>query len=149
LWAEAPVKSRLIASCHSDSLLFLAISRCRLGFLPIGMLIITSFAFGLGVLLGIFNVFVRDVGQVFSVVVQIWFWLTPVVYTSGALPKRLSWIAEFNPMAPLVKLYQDAMLYDTFPQWRTLLIPTLISASLFILSFMVFRRASADLVDEL
>jgi len=117
--------------------------------LPIGMLVITAFAFGLGVLLGVFNVFVRDVGQVFTVVMQIWFWLTPVVYTSGTLSKRLSWLAVFNPMAPLVKLYQDAMLYNTFPQWETLLIPILVSASLFIISFVVFRRASADLVDEL
>lgn len=117
--------------------------------LPIGMLIITVFAFGLGVLLGIFNVFVRDVGQVFTVVVQIWFWLTPIVYTSGTLPESLSWLAVFNPMAPLVKVYQDAMLYNTYPQWETLLIPTAVAATLFILSFVVFRRASADLVDEL
>ncbi len=117
--------------------------------LPIGMLVVTAFAFGLGVLLGVFNVFVRDVGQVFTVVMQIWFWLTPVVYTSGTLSKSLSWLAVFNPMAPLVKLYQDAMLYNTFPQWGTLLIPILVSATLFMISFLVFRRASADLVDEL
>lgn len=117
--------------------------------LPIGMLVITMFAFGLGVLLGIFNVFVRDVGQVFTVVMQIWFWLTPIVYTSGTLSKRLGWLTVFNPMAPLVMLYQNAMLYNTFPQWETLLIPVLVSASLFVISFVVFRRASADLVDEL
>jgi len=117
--------------------------------LPIGMLIITTFAFGLGVLLGIFNVFVRDVGQVFTVVMQIWFWLTPVVYTSGILPERMNWLIVINPMAPLVKVYQDAMLYNTYPQWETLFIPTAVATTLFTLSFVVFRRASADLVDEL
>jgi lipopolysaccharide transport system permease protein len=117
--------------------------------LPIGMLIITAFAFGLGVLLGIFNVFVRDVGQVFTVVVQIWFWLTPIVYTSSTLPKSLNWLIVINPMAPLVTLYQDAMLYNTYPQWGTLLIPILVSATLFILSFFVFYQASTELVDEL
>lgn len=117
--------------------------------LPVGMLIITAFAFGLGVLLGVFNVFVRDVGQVFSVVMQLWFWLTPIVYTSGVLPKSLDWLAVYNPMAPLVKIYQDAMLYNIFPQWGTLIIPMAVAATLFTLSFVVFRRASADLVDEL
>ena len=117
--------------------------------LPIGMLLITAFAFGLGVLLGIFNVFVRDVGQVFTVVIQIWFWLTPIVYTSGVLPKNMDWLAVFNPMTPLVKIYQDAMLYNKFPQWETLIIPTVVAATLFILSFVIFRRASADLVDAL
>jgi lipopolysaccharide transport system permease protein len=119
--------------------------------LPIGMFVIAAFAFGLGVLLGIFNVFVRDVGQVLTVAMQIWFWLTPIVYTAGtgALSKNLSWLAVLNPMAPLVKVYQDAMLYNTYPQWRTLLIPILVATTLFILSFVVFRRASADLVDAL
>ena len=117
--------------------------------LPIGMLIIAAFAFGLGVLLGIFNVFVRDVGQVFSVVMQLWFWLTPIVYTSGTLPKSLNWLAVINPMAPLVKVYQDAMLYNTYPQWETLLPPILMATALSALSFVVFRRASSDLVDAL
>ena len=49
--------------------------------IPFAMLLIAGFAFGLGLLLGIFNVFARDVGQVFGVVVQIWFWMTPIVYT--------------------------------------------------------------------
>ncbi len=117
--------------------------------LPIGVALIAALAFGLGVLLGTFNVFVRDVGQVFSVLIQIWFWLTPVVYTRETLPKRLSWIANYNPMAPLVRLYQDAMLYDQWPDWASLLGPVVIAGILFIASFLMFRRASADLVDAL
>lgn len=117
--------------------------------LPVGIFLITIFAFGLGLLLGVFNVFVRDVGQVFSVVIQIWFWLTPIVYVVGILPKNLDWLAIYNPMAPLVKVYQDAMLYNAYPQWTTLLFPTVIALILFALSFVIFRRASADIVDEL
>ncbi|WP_245430807.1 ABC transporter permease, partial [Rhodoplanes roseus] len=49
--------------------------------LPIGTVLIAMFAFGLGIMLGMFNVFSRDIGQVTTVVLQIWFWLTPVVYT--------------------------------------------------------------------
>jgi lipopolysaccharide transport system permease protein len=117
--------------------------------LPIGMFLLTAFAFGLGVLLGIFNVFVRDVGQVFAVVLQIWFWLTPIVYTSSILPNSLNWLVVLNPMAPLVRVYQDAMLYNTFPKWETLLIPIILSTILCFLSIVVFIRASTDLVDEL
>jgi lipopolysaccharide transport system permease protein len=117
--------------------------------LPIGMLLITTFAFGLGVLLGIFNVFVRDIGQVLSVVLQLWFWLTPIVYTVDILPKNMEWIELVNPMAPLVKIYQDAILFNNFPRWNDLLMPAIVAAILILLSFVVFKRASADLVDEL
>ena len=41
--------------------------------------IMLAFAAGLGMLLGVLNVFFRDVGQLFGIVVQFWFWLTPIV----------------------------------------------------------------------
>jgi len=39
------------------------------------------FTLGLGIFLGTLNVFFRDVGQLTGVVLQFWFWLTPIVYT--------------------------------------------------------------------
>lgn len=117
--------------------------------LPIGTLIIIIFAFGLGVTLGVLNVFFRDVGQVFGVVIQLWFWLTPIIYTKEALPKNLVWLVDLNPLSPLVKFYQDIMLYGRIPDWSSLIQPIIVSTFLFIFSFVVFRRAGADLVDEL
>jgi lipopolysaccharide transport system permease protein len=117
--------------------------------LPIGMLLIILLGFGLGILLGLLNVFSRDVGQVITIVMQLWFWLTPIVYMSSTLPKQFASYLALNPMAPLVKIYQDALLYAQFPRFESLLIPFLISAGLFVFSFWVFRRASADIVDAL
>ena len=117
--------------------------------LPAGMVLIVMFAFGLGMTLGVLNVFARDIGQVFTVILQIWFWLTPVVYTASTLPKSLAWLIAANPMAPLVKVYQDILLFNRSPDWGSLLIPFLISIGLMLLSLVVFRRAGADMVDEL
>jgi lipopolysaccharide transport system permease protein len=117
--------------------------------LPIGMVLIVMLAFGLGILLGLLNVFSRDVGQVLGIVMQLWFWFTPIVYTSDTLPKRFARLLEINPMTALVKIYQQALLYGKFSEWNSLLLPFLISSSLFVFSFWIFRRASADLVDAL
>jgi lipopolysaccharide transport system permease protein len=117
--------------------------------LPIGMLLIVMLAFGLGILLGLLNVFSRDVGQVLGIVMQLWFWFTPIVYTSDTLPKRFASLLEINPMTALVKIYQQALLYGKLPEWNSLLLPFLISSGLFVFSFWIFRRASADLVDAL
>ena len=43
------------------------------------------FAIALGVVLGILNVFFRDVGHFFGVVLQFWFWLTPIIYPASIL----------------------------------------------------------------
>lgn len=117
--------------------------------IPFGMFLIAVFAFGIGVLLGVFNVFVRDVGQVFAVVIQLWFWLTPIIYTQNTLPIKFHWLTDVNPMAPIVRIYQDAMLYNRFPDWSALAVPTVVAIGLFGLSFFVFKRASSDLVDAL
>jgi lipopolysaccharide transport system permease protein len=117
--------------------------------IPLGAVLIAAFAFGLGVMLGVFNVFARDVAQVLGVVLQLWFWLTPVVYTKDSLPKQMTFLERLNPLAPLVGIYQDALLYDRWPNWGELVAPAACAASLFVIAFMTFRRASADIVDEL
>lgn len=117
--------------------------------LPVGMLLIILFAFGLGIILGLLNVFSRDVGQVLSIVLQLWFWLTPVVYTVDTLPARFRYLLELNPMTALVSIYQNALLRGEAPQWTQLLTPLMIGVGLFLFSFWIFRRASADLVDAL
>ena len=83
--------------------------------LPLGAALIATFAFGLGVMLGMFNVFSRDVGQVMSVVLQMWFWLTPIVYTNDTLSPNLKWLIAFNPMVALVGIYQQALPFDRLP----------------------------------
>lgn len=115
----------------------------------LGTLLIIMFAFGLGIILGLLNVFSRDVGQVMGIVMQLWFWLTPVVYTASSLPPQFRFLAEINPMAGLVAIYQNALLKGELPVWSSLATPFLSAALLFLFSFWIFRRASADLVDAL
>lgn len=114
-----------------------------------GIVLISVMAFGIGLLLGIFNVFVRDVGQIMAVVMQIWFWLTPIVYPIEALPERLRVYVQLNPMAYPVKIYQDAILAHRWPDATTLIWPTLFALTFFCLAFFVFQRANSEIVDAL
>ena len=118
-------------------------------YLPVGIVIISIFAFGLGVLLGLLNVFVRDIGQVFTVVIQLWFWVTPVVYAPGMLSAETQRIISANPLTPLVAIYQNVLLYGKEPEWQSLIIPSAVGLVLLMISFIVFRRASAEILDAL
>jgi lipopolysaccharide transport system permease protein len=84
-----------------------------------------------------------------GIVLQLWFWFTPVVYLMTNMPKRFITVLNLNPMTAMVKIYQNALLYGAVPGMADLLVPALISSGMFIFSFWIFRRASADLVDAL
>ncbi|KLD73496.1 ABC transporter permease [Xanthomonas hyacinthi] len=117
--------------------------------LPLLMLLTLGFAMSVGLLLGVFNVFVRDIGQVVPVVLQALFWLTPVVYSINILPEQVQNLFKLNPLFHLVTAYQGVLLYDRPPVWTDLW--PLIAATLVLgaASLVVFRRASAEMVDAL
>jgi lipopolysaccharide transport system permease protein len=116
---------------------------------PLVALVIAALGFGLGVFLGVLNVFSRDVSQVMTIVLQFWFWLTPIVYVADILPERFRVVTEANPMTPLVTAYQHVVLLGKWPDWSSLAFPAGLAFLLLIASFSLFRRASADLVDAL
>ena len=57
--------------------------------LPLLIGVNLAFGLGIGLILGVLNVFVRDVSQVMMVVLQLLFWLTPIVYMPSIIPERL------------------------------------------------------------
>src|SRR5215831_4117286 len=83
--------------------------------LPLLMVMTIGLAAGIGLFLGTLNVFVRDVGQVVSVLIQFWFWMTPIVYPLSIVPPAFRWTLAFNPVLPLVVGYQNILLYKTAP----------------------------------
>ncbi|MGL3606266.1 ABC transporter permease [Rhizobium sp. G187] len=118
-------------------------------YVPVGIVLISALAFGLGVFLGILNVFARDVGQIMTVILQLWFWLTPIVYLKAVMPQKVQAYINLNPMTGLVAIYQDALLLNQAPNIATL-IPSVIVAGIAVAaSFILFRRASPELVDAL
>jgi len=116
--------------------------------LPV-LLLQVALSIGLGMILGVLNVFFRDVGQFFNIALQFWFWFTPVVYPVAALPPGVrAWLA-WNPMAPIIMAYQDILVKQSVPDWSGLL-PAAVAAALLCLTGMqLYRKRAAEMVDEL
>jgi ABC-type polysaccharide/polyol phosphate export permease len=77
---------------------------------------IAVLAASLGYLLAIANVHFRDTGQIFAVVLQMWFFLTPIMYPLGMIPEHwrgfpLRDFMNANPMTQAVTIARD-LLYD-------------------------------------
>jgi lipopolysaccharide transport system permease protein len=111
--------------------------------------ILVAFAIGLGVALGILNVFFRDVGQFFTIALQFWFWFTPIVYPRTILPERVREWVWLNPLTPLIAASQDILLHARWPDWASLVPVFALSILLCAWGWRLFRRHSGELVDEL
>jgi len=106
-------------------------------------------AIGIGMILGVLNVFFRDVGQFFTILLQFWFWFTPVVYPVAALPPGVrDWLA-WNPMAGVIGAYQNILVHAQAPDWASLLPATLLGAMCCAIGLQLFRKRAGEMVDEL
>ena len=98
--------------------------------LPVLMVINIALALGLGLALGVLNVFMRDIGQIVPVIMQFLYWFTPIVYMANIIPEQYQkWLA-LNPLIPIITGYQNVLLYNKEPDWAGLGVIALIASVL-------------------
>lgn len=119
-----------------------------LALLPV-LTVLVLLAIGLGLILGVLNVFFRDVAQFFTIALQFWFWFTPVVYPATVLPAEVRALLVWNPMAPLIMACQRVLVDGRWPHWASLLPVTALALLLCLAGMRLFRRRAAEMVDEL
>jgi lipopolysaccharide transport system permease protein len=108
-----------------------------------------AMATGLGILLGVLNVFFRDVGHLVGIVMQFWFWATPIVYPLGILSERIQPWVERNPLTPLMTAYQQIFIWHKWPPWESLVPSAFTALFLCLFAWMLFQRRAGEMVDEL
>ncbi|MBP0049721.1 ABC transporter permease [Marinobacterium sp. AK62] len=107
------------------------------------------FSIGLGMTLGILHVFFRDVGELLGVILQFWFWLTPIIYPAGILPDFARDLLHFNPLSGLMAGYQSVLVHGEWPDWAALW-PVFLAAVVFcFLALRLYRKQGAEIQDQL
>lgn len=116
--------------------------------LPLTILL-AAFSLGVGLVLGVLNVFVRDLGQAVPIILQMWFWFTPIVYPASIIPEDYRYWLNFNPMYHFTSAYREVILYGRSPQIDGIVIISTLAIILLALSLFLFRRAGEEMVDVL
>jgi lipopolysaccharide transport system permease protein len=117
--------------------------------IPLLLLVTAALAVGLGLILGVLNVFIRDISQAVPIILQIWFWFTPIVYPENIVPESYQTWLKLNPIYKLITAYHDVFVYLRFPDLAGLMEMMVLSAVLLLISLLLFRRASPEMVDLL
>jgi lipopolysaccharide transport system permease protein len=64
---------------------------------PAVLVLLQGFGFGLGLVFSTLNVFVRDIGHALTIALQLWMWMTPIVWVESVLPAHLQAWVPWNP----------------------------------------------------
>lgn len=121
----------------------------QLLWLPVLIVITLALGLGLGLMLGIINVFIRDIGQIIPIVLQFWFWLTPIVYVANTLPEEYRNFFYYNPMMGIIEGYQNIFVYDKSIDITTLTYPIVLASISMVLALFMYFRANEEMADAL
>lgn len=113
------------------------------------MPIVIFLAAGIGIFLGVINVFIRDIEQGTPILMQVLFWFTPIVYPSTIIPEEYLPYLEMSPMFYLVDYYHQIIVYNTIPPIGAAVAILTLGVFMCLLSFYLFRRAGPEMVDVL
>ena len=105
------------------------------------------FTAGLSLLLASFNLFYRDIQYLLSLIVSLWFYLTPVIYPVEQFPEKYRWIFAINPMSVITNAYRQVVLSGGEPNLKSLGVALLTSLILFVVSFLIFKKNEGEFAD--
>jgi lipopolysaccharide transport system permease protein len=113
------------------------------------MFMLLLLAQGLGWIVAGLHVFLRDTIQALQIVLLLWFYFTPILYTIERVPKNFRSLALLNPMALIVTGYRSSLLHLAQPGALQIAIVLGASIGVFILGALFFRQAKPAFPDVL
>jgi ABC-type polysaccharide/polyol phosphate export permease len=129
--------------------IFLKAVTLKILLLPLYMFFIGLLAVGVGWFVSSLNVYLRDTAQVLTVVMTLWFWITPIMIPERVIPPRFRALVAWNPMSWIVRGYRYRLLSGQWPSWRELALIAAYSAAVFVLGGLFFRHLKRGFADVL
>ncbi len=84
-------------------------------YLPLILFVQLALILGLGIGSAALNVFYRDVDPLLKLVIQVWFYASPILYPISLVPEQWKWLYFLNPMSGIIASYRDVLVYNRAP----------------------------------
>jgi lipopolysaccharide transport system permease protein len=116
---------------------------------PLFLVLAVLAASAFGIWLSAINVRYRDVGYAMPFVVQIWMFVSPVVYSASKVQGKAKFFYSLNPMAGVVEGFRYAVLGRGTLDWSMVLIGTAVSLAVLTGGMLYFRRVERTFADAI
>ena len=105
---------------------------------------------GLAYLTAGLTVFLRDIPQTLAVILNLWFYATPIIYPASAIPDNLrGWVFWLNPIATISEVYRDIVLVGEISHWSEWGVTLVISTVMFLIGIKFYQRLRPAFADVL
>lgn len=127
-----------------------------IGFHPISILyfLILSIllfiqSYSIGLILAYTFVFLRDLRHLISIAIQIWFYLTPIVYQPNMLPDQFRFVTYVNPVAMIFQQIHEVFVFQKDPDITSLGIAMLWTLGIASITYFVFKKYNQTIVENI
>ena len=115
--------------------------------LPVFIFLAMLTALGLSLFTSAMNVKYRDVGHAIPFVIQIWMYLSPIVYPVSLVPEHWRWLYGLNPMVGVIEGFRWALLGRTAPDPVVMAESVVVLLLVVISGLMYFRKMERQFAD--
>lgn len=115
-------------------------------FLPFLVICLLVFTMGVSLILSALMVFFRDMQFLYSVIIMMWMYLTPIMYPISIFPKKYFYIMTLNPMYHYVSYMRSIILDNTIPSISTHITCSLIAIVTLLVGALFFKKSQSKFV---
>jgi ABC-type polysaccharide/polyol phosphate export permease len=115
-------------------------------FLPVPLVALAIFTMGATFFFAYANVYYRDVAHIVQILLQAWFYITPILYREDAFPERYRWIFKLNPLVYVLHDFRLSVYDGQLPRPQNVLASFVCAFLVLLIGFAFFRKKQSEFV---
>jgi ABC-type polysaccharide/polyol phosphate export permease len=115
-------------------------------YLPVPLIALTIFTLGATFFFAAANVYYRDVSHILQILLQVWFYVTPIIYSLDFFPAKYRTFFKLNPLQYFFNGFRLSVYYGLLPTWESIVFSFVLSFGALYIGFTIFRRKQDEFV---
>jgi lipopolysaccharide transport system permease protein len=128
---------------------FMGVINWTIILIPLVLLPLILLSLGLGWFFASLGAYLRDVGHLIGIAVQVLMFMTPIFYSITSIPENLRWVFYLNPINNVVEDMRRVVIWGQLPNWQWLVLGTVIGGIVAVLGYAWFEKTRGGFADVL
>jgi len=114
---------------------------------PVLIIPLVFLALGTGMILAALNVKYRDVKYILPFIIQLWLFITPIIYPTSIIPERFRVLIAINPLTGIIEAFRSSIVPMRNIDYQLLSVSVVLSLIIFLMGTIYFRKTEKTFAD--